>query len=264
MSLFNFFDEIYPEKDGAMQASRMSFILSIPEGKGKKLTRRGAWILVAAVTVVLVLVLAVSTWLGADGPRQIYEHMELLQASIGQTQDEVYDTLAAKGAGLVEVTPGCYAIPGGGELAGVEFAILLHFEENQGLLDGFEYVTNVKLESKEAAHVIKDLLGEHYADPVTLTDGQKIPLESKLLTDLLSGSEPIALQLSADITPEPEYATAVTQYITHLEAADYWEGRSGEYLIKTANYYRDIDVRYTPQTQTLFFHISYTVEADRD
>lgn len=264
MSLINFFDEVYPERDGALQASRMSFLASIPEGKGKELTKRETWILVAVVSVVLVLALAVTTWMGADEPRQIYEHMELLQASIGQPQNKVYDTLAGEGAGLVEITPGCYAIPEGGELAGVEFAILLHFEENEGLLDGFEYVTSAKLEPKKAAQVIEELLSEYYSDSVTMTDGQQIPLGTKFLTGLLSGSEPFALQLSADITPEPEYGTAAAQYITHLEAADYWEGRSGEYLIKTANYYRDIDVRYTPQTQALYFAISYHIEADRD
>lgn len=258
-----FFDELYPEKDGAMQAANMRFLLSIPDGKGKPLTKRTVAILICAAVLIITCLAIGTAFLGNEQPRRLHEHMNPISEAIGTSQDAVFTALTDNGAGLIEITPDTFAIPGGCVLSGVKFEVLLHFEQNEGLLDGYSYMTRAKLAPKEAAKALKEVLGEYYNEAVAFENGKEISLETKALTALLSGTQPITFRDSADITPRQGSGTAVAEYIEHLQAADYWEGRLREYLIKTANYYRDIEVSYTPQTQILEIELSYQIEADR-
>lgn len=264
MSLFNFFDEIYPEKDGALQISNMRFLLSIPEGKGKLLTRRSTAILISAAVLIITVFTVVARYLGHEQSGRLYEHMKPISESIGGTKDEVLTVLADNGLGLVEVTPGISAIPGGYELSNVTFEILLHFEENEGLLDGYTYATQSRLAPKQAAKVLKETLSDFYKETVTFEGGTETLLREKALTELFSGTDKVIFRDSADVTPDKGSGKAVAEYIEYLQAADYWEGRLREYLIKTAHYYRDIEAIYSPDTQMLELKISYQVQADRE
>lgn len=260
----DFFNSIYPERDGAMQASQMRFLLSIPEGKGKPLTKRTTVLLLVAAAFAVAILIAGAAWLGAERPQQLHEHMKPIAEAVGSTREDVFAALAENGDGMVNVAPGVFSVPGGCRISQTEFEVLLYFEDQEVLLDGYSYMTQVKMPPEKAAKLLRDLLGEYYNETITLLDGQKVPLRKKELTDLLSGTEPFLFQDSCDVTPNAESGSAVAKYIAHLQEADYWEGRFGEYLIKTANYYRDIQVSYAPQTQTLEFMLRYKVEADRE
>ena len=259
----DFFNNLYPEQDGALQTSNMRFLLSIPEGEGKLLTKRIIALLISAVVLVITFLTVVAAYLSNEQPRQLHEHMKPISEVIGCTQDVVFTALSDGGSGLVEISSGNFAIPGGYVLDDVKFEVLLHFQEHENLLNGYSYVTRLKIAPKEAAKVLNEVLGEYYNESVTFEGGREVSLEAKALADLLSGTEPIIFRDSADVTPRKESGTAVAEYIEHLQAADYWEGRLREYLIKTANYYRDIEVTYTPDTQILELELSYQVEADR-
>ena len=258
----DFFNDLYPEKAGALQAPNMRFLLSIPGGKGKPITKGTAVILIIAVMLVIITLTAVAAFLGSEHPCQLGEYMKPVSESIGDSRDAVFTVLSDNGLGLIEVAPDIFAIPGGYALPDVKLEVLLHFEQNEGLLDGYSCVTRSKIKPKEAAKVIKDVLGEYYSD-VVLENGKKVPLKIKALTDMLSGTGTVAFRDSVDVTPQPESGTAVAKYIEYLQSANYWKGRLREYLIKTANYYRDIEVIYTPATQILELKLSYQVEADR-
>lgn len=258
------FDELYPEVDGAMQASNMRFLLSIPKGEGKRLTKRGVVVLICVSALVLALVLAGATWLGAEETRFLHQHMEPLLSAVGEPKTAVFELLAAEGDGLVEVAPDVYVIPGGCRMGGTEFAVTLRFDAHEGLLDGFAYATQIKAEPQEAAKVLETFLEEYYKATITLEAGQEVALNRKALTQILSGESEFVFQDSADVTPQREGVSAVAAYLRYLENAEYWEGRLREYLIKRANFYRDIYVTYTPGTQTLNLKVSFQVAADRD
>ena len=264
MSLFNFFDEIYPEKDGALQISNMRFLLSVPEGKGKLLTRRAAGILTSVAILAVTAVVVLASVLGGERAYLMHENMKPLMESIGCTQEEVLTRLSGNELGLVQITADTYAIPGGFELSNAEFEVLLHFEENEGLMDGYSYTTRAKLAPEKAASVLKEFLTEFYSATVVLENGQEIPLAGKSIKQLLNGKEQVVLRDSADVTPASNSGTATAKYIVYLQNADYWEGRLGEYLIQTANFYRDIEVSYIPEAETLEIALSYRVEADRE
>lgn len=258
--LEGFFDSIYPEKDGALQASNMRFLMSVPKGTGKQLTGRRLAVLTAVAVIMLAVVFIGVTVLGAEEPTHRHPYMQILSESVGQTQETVLAALTQEEAGLAEMSQGRYAVTGGGEIAGLDFAVLLEFEETEGLLKAYEFATQRNLEPKEAAKFLEAFLKAYLGDTVTDATGNEIPVKKAALESILQ--EGFTLADSRNITPDPSYPSAVGDYIKHLESAEYWEGRMGEYVIQKAKFYRDIHIDYTENT--LSVRLRYGIEADRE
>ena len=253
MSFMNPNLELYAEVDGALQASKMRFLLSIPEGKGKAITK-GSVIAALSVAIIALTLCAVSWVLGREPARQ----EDLLADMIGMTQEEAFNALSESDLGLVQIEAASYVIPEGEKIAGQDFAVQLSFDENEGLLDSFAYLSESKLNPKEASRVISDFLGAYYSGTVTLADGREVSLNRRALQKELESGNAFSLSDSENTTYTP---FRVAEYIQYLEEAEYFEGRMGEYLIKHAYFYRDIDLCY--EDGVLSIRAQWAVEADR-
>ena len=256
-----FFDTLYPETDGAMQASNMRFILSIPGGKGKTLTKRAVVLLVTVSLVIVLAIVLLAGFLGADTPRHFHEKMDVLKDGIGHSKAEVFEILADNGNAMAELSEELALVSGGMEFGELDFAVILSFEQNEGLLNGFTYTTEAKVDPSDAAKVLKKFLSEFYNKSIVLDNGEEVPIKEKDIKNTLK-SGGFVFHHSENCTPGSGKETELTQYLSYLENAQYYEGRVGEYLTKKAKFYRDISILYSGEN-VLSIKLKYQVEPDR-
>lgn len=259
------FEHAFPIEDSVIHGPRGRYFLPVfATGQSKELTATRTAVLIAvSLAVVLAILTVIGVWV-LEPPKEFYEHTEDLSALIGQTPEAVYESLAEAEAGMVHAGGDLYAIPGGVEFAGANFEVLLEFDESGNRLDSFSYATTMKATPKETAKILHNILRQFFYESVTLQDGTEIKIGRAEILAALQNADTFVLTNSNNITPNSALNYAVSQYIAALEGEDTWEGRVGEYLVREAKYYRDVEVRYEPDTQNLYIRIRQAVEADRD
>lgn len=259
------FKQAFPVEDSVIHGPKGRYFLPVfATGGGKELTRKKAILLTVVAVVAVALIVGVIGYFVSDGPQQFYEHTESMSTMMGQTPQWIYETFTAYGSGLVDTGPNQCAIPGGAEFAGVAFEVLLGFDKNTQGLNSVAYLTTTKASPTRAAQILDNILGQFIYESVILPDGGELKIDRGEIRKALENPESFALNVTENITPNQTFDHGVSRYLTELEASDDWEGRIGEYLVRRAMYYRDIEVRYEPKTQNLYISIRQTVEADRD
>ena len=249
----NFVDE------GAMHFHGGRFIMPFAgPGASKEASQKAKKIITIAASVFVILAFAVAAFLSYQPNVQLPLEQELLSA-MGKNATEVAAALELDRDDMQLVEPGLYFVNGGYKYAGVTFDILLRFEENEGLLRAFgyeaTYQANVRKAAKNIAAVAKRLLG----DEIVLSDGTVMESERGQIRTYLEGTGTIAL----DQTARAFTGGALTEYIEHLENAEYYEGRSGEYLLKRAICYEDLHIAYDKAAEEAMIKVWFSIETDR-
>lgn len=250
--------------EGAMYVGKGKFLLPIlSSSEEKKLTKKAKVIFGAVFAVFFVGIIVLACWLARpDVMLDDLPYLSSLEEVIGKSQMEVVEHLELAD-GLTQISSASYAIPGGCEYKGVEYSVVLHFEENEQLLCGYEYVAHYKADEKTAAKDILTAQKYFSASEKSRIEGEQLDVKKATLAQQLSGSDMFLQNSAWDISPERTWVTPLTEYLQYLENAEYWEGRVGEYLTKKACFYRDLDLGYNPQTQEVSIQLRFCVEADR-
>lgn len=250
--------------EGAMYVGKGRFILPILSSAGdRKLTKKAKIIFGAVMAVFFVGIIVLACWLARpDLKLDEMPYLRSLNEVVGKSQTEVTEYLELE-EGLEQISPGAYAIPGGCAYRGVDYSIVLHFEENEQLLSGYEYMAHYEADADAAAKDILNAQKYFSVSEKSRIGGEQLEIKKKALAQQLSGTEMFALSSAWDISPDRTWTSAVSDYLQHLENAEYWEGRVGEYLTKKAHFYQDLDLGYNPETQEVSIRLCFLVEADR-
>lgn len=233
----------------------LPFLGSSKEAAGK--TKR---IIAIAACVCAVLIFIVATLLSYQEPYGLPMQKEVLE-SIGKPLAEVAAQLEVSVEQMQQVEPGLYRIPAGGKYKGISFDVLLHFEENEGLLRNYGYEARYEADTAKAAKDIAAIAKILAIDEIILADETVLEPSKKQLKAYFTDVGAVTADLTLENTVL--WSSAVTEYVEYLEGADYYEGRSGEYLIKDAIYYEDLRIAYDPETEQLAIKMWCTIETDR-
>ena len=250
--------------EGAMYVGKGRFILPILSTVEKRrFSKKAKVIFGAAMTLFFAGVIALAFWLSRpEAKLNDLPYAQPLMEVMGRTQAEVVEQLGLD-EGLIQISPGVYTIPQGCEFKGVAYSVVLHFEKNEQLLSGFEYVAYYGADVHTAA---KDMLNaQKYfsASEKSRIAGEQLEIKKETLAQQLSQRDVFAVNSAWDISPDRTWESAVSNYLQHLENAEYYEGRVGEYLTKRACFYRDLDLGYNSETQEVSIQLRFSVEADR-
>jgi hypothetical protein len=237
------------------------FVLSVAgPGASKEATHRVKQFIAIAVGVAIVAAFIIAILLSYQEPHGLPLQEKVLE-SMGKPLEEVAAHLDVPVDWALEIEPGLYRIPAAGKHKGITFDILLQFEEHEGLLRNYGYEAKYEADAAKAAKDIARITKALAVDEIVLADATilgtgKGQLE-KHITD--NGAFTADASRSGSVLP----VTALTEYLAYLEAADYYEGRSGEYLVKRAIYYEDLHITYEPESETLTMKLWCTIETDR-
>ena len=250
--------------EGAMYVGKGRFLLPIlSSSEEKKLTKKAKVIFGSVISIIAVGIVVLACWLGRpDAKMDDLPYLAALNNAVGKSREEVVAHLELEKE-LTQISTGSYAIPGGCEYRGVDYSVVLHFEENEQLLCGYEYVAHYEADKNTAAKDILTAQKYFSASEKSRIDGEQLEIEKETLAHQFSGPNVFSLNSAWDISPERAWETPLTAYLQRLENAEYWEGRVGEYLTKKACFYRDLDLGYNPQTQEVSIQLRFGVEPDR-
>lgn len=247
--------------EGAMHLGRGVFVLPFAgPGASKEATHRAKQFIAIAVGVVVLAAFLITILLSYQEPYGLPLQKKVLE-SMGKPLAEVAAHLDVPEDRMQQIEPGLYRVPAAGKHKGITFDILLQFEEHEGLLRNYGYEAKYEADAAKAAKDIAKITKALAVDEITLADAtlsgtEKSQLE-KHITD--SGTFIADATRGGSILP----VTELTEYLAYLEAADYYEGRSGEYLIKRAMYYEDLHIVYESESETLTMKLWCTIETDR-
>lgn len=246
--------------EGAMHFGRGKFILPVfGPGAAKEATAKTKKIMIIAACIFVAVFLIVATMLGYQKMADMPLRQELLK-SIGKPIADVAAQLEVSQEEMTQIEPGLYRIPAGCKYAGVTFDILFQFEENEGLLRSFGYEASYKADATQSAKNIAAIAKVLSVEEMNLSNETVLETSEKQLKKYFTDVGAITTDQTLD--PNPGYHV-VSDYIDHLESADYYEGRIGEYLVKNAIYYEDLHIAYEPDTEAVAIKLWCAIDADR-
>ena len=250
----------YFENEGALHMTRGKFILSISgvQKKWEATEKTKKIAMIAAVCLVFGVLVAATLIAGHQANSMPYEY--LLSESIGQPLEAVSASLELSTDAFEQLQPGVYTVKDGCKLSGIPFGITLYFGENAELT-GFTYLAEYEAGANKAASDLyklgidfrlKQLAQEELANSDLTVRGLKAQFaEGKFV-------------LRVEHNSSPTYSESqVYKYLRQIEASENWPGRVGEYVTANAMLYKDVELRYTPETETVYVQISYCIEPDR-
>ncbi len=250
----------YFENEGALHMTRGKFILSVSgvQKKWEATEKTKKIAIVAAVCVVLLLLAAATLIAGHQANSMPYKY--LLSESVGQPLEAVAASLELSVDAFEQLQPGVYTVKDGCKLSGIPFGITLCFGENAELT-GFTYLAEYEAGAGKAASdlyklaidfQLKRLAQEQLADTDLTARGIKKQFET--------GEFALRIEHNAS----PTYSESqVYKYLRQVEASENWPGRVGEYVTVNAMLYEDIELCYTPETETVYVQVAYSIEPDR-
>lgn len=247
-------------QDGAGYAGKGRFFLPIlgTDKNPKEITVR---VVVVAVVAVLVVFLIASLLAGKEPTEFPYE-LELMN-SVGQPLETAAMKVGVSFSNMEETEPGVYFTNCGFPIDGVAFDLYLY--EEAGCLSGFAYIAEYQADAKEAA---KDIynglvnLGIETFVPTGETESVSVTRRN-LQRELEKEKIFLLVKHTSDITPV-DSKDPVKVYMDALEAAEDWEGRLGEYVVRKAVLYLDEGASYDPNTQKVQLVLSYRIEPERE
>lgn len=248
------------ENEGALHMTSGKFILSISgvQKKWEATEKRKKIAMIVAVCVVLTVLIVATLIAGHQANSMPYEY--LLSESIGQPLEAVADNLKLSEDAFEQLQPGVYTIKEGCKLSGIPFAVALKFGEDAELI-GFTYLAEYKAGVNKAASDLYKLaidlrLKRLAQDALADTDLTMHGLKKQFADGEFA--------LRVEHNSSPTYSESqVYKYLRQVEASGNWPGRVGEYVTVNAMVYEDIDLRYTPETETVYVQVAYTIEPDR-
>lgn len=249
------------ENEGALHLGRGMFVLSVAgPGASKEATHQVKQFIAIAVGVAIVAAFIIAFLLSYQEPYGLPMQKEVLE-SMGKPIAEVAAHLDVPVDRMQQIEPGLYRIPAAGKHKGITFDILLQFEEHEGLLRNYGYEAKYAADAAKAAKDIAKITKALAVDEITLADATTLGTGKGQLEKRITDKGAFTADASRGGSVLP--VTALTEYLAHLEAADYYEGRSGEYLVKRAMYYEDLHIAYEPESETLTMKLWCTIETDR-
>ena len=246
-------------QDGAGYAGKGRFFLPIlgTDKTPKEITVR---VVVIAIVAVLVVFFVASLLAGKEPAEFPYE-LELLN-SIGQPLETAAMKTGVSLADMEETEPGVYFTNSGFPIDGVAFD--LYFYEEDGCLSGFAYIAEYQADTKEAAKDIRNaLLNLDIETFVPTGETQPVSVNRRNLQRELDKETTFLVKRTSDITPV-DSRDPMKAYLDALEAAEDWEGRLGEYVVRKAVFYIDRGASYDPETQKVQLVLSYRIEPQRE
>ncbi len=268
MSFMDFLGKDNPvvgkDQHGTMFLGMKGVIMPLPfgNGGGKAITGKGAAVLLGIFAVIVAIVIAVASYLAK--PNEKIPAYQILHDNIGKPVSVIARQLELEEDALVQLSDGVYISPEKYKYLGVEFELVLYFEQNEDLLNRFEYRSAETVDAKTAAKNIAKLSEQLYTQKTLSVDGEELSLSEKSLRAHFEAgkslkADSLQLQLQQNISTKP-----VKQYCEYLEQSEYWEGKVDKYIVRHACYYEDLHMAYDPQTQQQTVRIVCTVEADRN
>jgi len=246
-------------QDGAGYAGKGRFFLPIlgTDKNPKEITVR---VIVVAVAAVLVVFLVASLLAGKEPAESPYE-VELMN-SVGQPLETAAMKAGVSLTEMVEKEPGVYFTNRGFPIDGVAFD--LYFYEEGGCLSGFAYIAEYQADTKEATKDIRNaLLNFDIETFVPTGEAEPVSVNRRNLQRELDKEKPFLVKQTSNITPV-DSRDPMKAYLDALEAAEDWEGRLGEYVVRRAVFYVDRGASYDPETQKVQLVLSYRIEPQRD
>lgn len=247
--------------EGAMHLGRGRFILPVAgPGVSKEASHRTKGIIAIATVVVVVVVFVIAFLLSYQEPYGLPMQKDILE-SVGKPISEVAAHLEVSVDSMQQIEPGLYRIPAACKHKGIILDILLEFEEHEGLLRNYGYEAQYSASKAKATrdvNAIKSALAIDDKTSKTESVGGTARRELEMhSTD--SGAFVAEATLNGTILS----TTALAEYMDYLESAEYYEGRSGEYLVKKAMYYEQLHIAYEPELEELSIKLWCTIETDR-
>ncbi len=235
----------FPIEDGAIHGPRGKYYLPVFGGGGKTLTKGGTIALVSAVLAVIVLILATANYFSKDNTLTPidYEHF------LGMTRAAVAEKLEIEQEDMQYVSNGAYRLPHTITIAGINYPVMLHFEEQEGLLNGYSLSVAYSADNESAADNVQNLLKALGYGGITVDD--------------VSFDQPVQITRSWDLTPGERYYNSVRTYLDHLNESEHWEGRVAGLLAVPAHWYRDLDINYDPETNELSVVLKFSAQPRR-
>lgn len=248
-------------EEGAVQTGHGYRLQFLGSDNPKEITKR----VVIGVVAVALAVLLIATLLGGKQPIDFPDEMILLNA-IGQPLEEAALKVGIKLADMTETEPGVYLSNKGIILDGVAFD--LYFYAEDGICSGFAYIADyqadVKKASKDIYNTFVNLRIKSFAQfPELLNeeDRENLPeVTRRNIRKHLEDGNNLLVKHTYDYTP---YFENLKPFIEKIEAADDWEGRVGEYVVRKAMLYMDKGGAYDALTQRVQLVLSYRIEPDR-
>lgn len=250
-------------EEGAVHTGRGKYrIQFLGSDNPKEITKRVA---IAAVAVALA-VLLIATLLAGKQPNDFPNEIEL-RNSIGQPLEEAALKVGVKLADMTETEPGVYLSNKGIILDGVAFDLYFYAEDD--ICSGFAYIADYQADAKKASkdiyNTFVNLRIKSFAQHPELLneeDREALPevTRKNIRKHLVDGNN-LLVKHTYDYTP---YFENIKPFIEKLEAADDWEGRVGEYVVRNAVLYMDKGGTYDPLTQRVQLVLSYRIEPERE
>lgn len=255
------FEHAFPVEDGAIHGPNGKYFFpAVGVTKPKDLTKRKTLMLIVSFIVVVAITITVAAYLGDTGIREL-ELYDQIYGLVGQPVTSVPTELIP----LAQVSEGVYKVERTVKYVGSEFEVYLYFDENEGLLDSFEYTAAYNSDDKTAAVNISRFMDQFFRNDALELNEETVNVGRKALTSQFREGGSLAVEESWGITPPNAIpGDSVAEYLEHLENAEYYDGRVGEYLTKEARFYRDISAQYAPQEGVVRLSLSFTVESDRN
>lgn len=248
------------EDEGALHIARGKFILSVSGvKKDKQVSERVRNIAIVSAVIVVIALLAVATLLAGHQANRVPFEIQLRE-SLGQPLETVAENMDLKLDDFEQLSPGVYSVKDGCRLSGVPFGITLYFSENNALLSGFEYLAQYDASAGKAASDLYKIAIDLRLDKSESDVLEGIKLTRSGLIDYFKNNA-LSVQHSNNVTSFA--GDSANLYLRQLEEQEGWEGRVGDYLVKKAVLYEDVDIQYSQETEKVYIQIAYVIEPDR-
>ena len=232
----------FPIEDGAIHGPKGKYFLPVFGGDGKAMTKTGTIVLISVVLLATVLILATANYFSKDNALSIYDYEHYL----GMTRETIAEKLEIDLNDMEYVSKGVYRLPQVVSIAGINYRVGLHFEEQERMLNGYSFSAQYSADSETAAKNVDDLLRAlNYGD---------------IAVSEMSFEQPVLITKSWDLTPDEKYYNSVRTYLDHLNKSEHWEGRVAGLLAVPAHWYRDLDISYDPATKQLSVALGFSAQ----
>ena len=167
------------DQHGSLFLGMKGVIMPFGNGGGRLITGKGAAILMGIFAVVLAIVIVMASYLAK--PNEKIPFYQSLHDNMGKPVSVVARQLNIEENALIQSSAGVYICPEKYQYLGVEFELVLYFNQNENLLNGFEYRSAKTVAPKTAAKNIAKLSEQLYAQKTLSVDAEELSLSEKSL-----------------------------------------------------------------------------------
>ena len=247
------------EDEGALHIGKGRFLLSMSGDREGKAVSARTKVLLAILAIVVVAAALIATTLLIGHQRNSITYQAELGELFGCTLETVAAELKIPVSAWIKTEEKIYKLNTPCEICGISYELFLHFDAN-AMMMGFEYVADYKANAKRAASdIYKARIDSGIQDRNPIGDENVEVSVALLRKHFKQGNALEELR-----TERKGYGSdSVKEYLRVLEADPEWPGKLHGYVVKRAEIYEDVYVRYTPETESVLIRISRTIEQIR-